>query len=55
MLHMDIKGLGPCIVQAIVDTPHEVLISAIEGGQTKVLELRVAGTFKRFAQDPFSD
>ncbi len=39
---MDMKELVQYIVQAIVDYPDEVSISAIEGGQTTVLELRVA-------------
>ena len=39
---MDIEELVQYIVQAIVDTPEEVSISAIEGGHTTVLELRVA-------------
>ena len=39
---MDLKEVVQHIVQAIVDSPGEVSISAIEGGQTTVLELRVA-------------
>jgi predicted RNA-binding protein YlqC (UPF0109 family) len=42
MLHMDIKELVQYIVQAIVDNPDEVSISAIEGGHATVLELSVA-------------
>ena len=39
---MDIKELVQYIVQAIVDIPDEVSVSAIEGGTITVLELRVA-------------
>ena len=36
------KDLIACIVRALVDQPEEVAVSEIEGGQTVILELRVA-------------
>ncbi len=36
------KDLIAYIVQALVDQPEEVSVSEIEGGQTVILELRVA-------------
>jgi hypothetical protein len=39
---MVMKELIQYIVRAIVDNPDEVSISEIEGGQTTVLELKVA-------------
>ena len=36
------KDLIACIVRALVDQPDEVAVSEIEGGQTVILELRVA-------------
>lgn len=36
------KDLVTYIVQALVDQPEEVSVSEIEGGQTVILELRVA-------------
>jgi hypothetical protein len=42
MQHMVMKELIQYIVRAIVDNPDEVSVSEIEGGQTTVLELKVA-------------
>jgi predicted RNA-binding protein YlqC (UPF0109 family) len=42
MQHMIFKELIQVIVCAIVDNPGDVSISVIEGGQTSVLELKVA-------------
>jgi uncharacterized protein len=39
---MVMKELIQYIVRAIVDNPDEVSVSEIEGGQTTVLELKVA-------------
>lgn len=39
---MVMKELIQYIVRAIVDCPEEVSVSVIEGGQTTVLELKVA-------------
>jgi predicted RNA-binding protein YlqC (UPF0109 family) len=39
---MIMKELIQYIVQAMVDNPGEVSVTAIEGGQTTVLELKVA-------------
>lgn len=39
---MVMKELVQYIVRAIVDSPDEVSVSEIEGGQTTVLELKVA-------------
>lgn len=39
---MVMKELIQYIVRAIVDNPEEVSVSEIEGGQTTVLELKVA-------------
>lgn len=36
------KDLIAYIVRALVDQPEEVVVSEIEGGQTVILELRVA-------------
>jgi predicted RNA-binding protein YlqC (UPF0109 family) len=41
---MFIQELILYIVQAIVDNPDEVSVSAIEGAQTEVLELKVANS-----------
>lgn len=40
---MSVKDMVQIIVQAVVDEPGEVSISEIKGGQTTVLELKVAG------------
>jgi predicted RNA-binding protein YlqC (UPF0109 family) len=42
MQYMNMKELIQVIVRAIVDNPEEVSVSEIEGGQTTVLELKVA-------------
>jgi predicted RNA-binding protein YlqC (UPF0109 family) len=42
MQYMVMKELIQYIVRAIVDNPDEVSVSEIEGGQTTVLELKVA-------------
>lgn len=39
---MVMKELIQYIVRAVVDNPDEVYVSEIEGGQTTVLELKVA-------------
>jgi hypothetical protein len=36
------KDLISCIAQALVDNPDQVAVTEIEGGQTMILELRVA-------------
>jgi predicted RNA-binding protein YlqC (UPF0109 family) len=36
------KDLISCIAQALVDNPDQVAVTEIEGGQTLILELRVA-------------
>ena len=40
--HIVMKDLISEIVRALVDQPEEVSVSEIEGGQTVILELRVA-------------
>lgn len=42
MQHIIMKELIQHIVWAIVDNPDDVSVSVIEGGQTTVLELKVA-------------
>ncbi len=39
---MDMKELITQIAKALVDSPEEVSVAAVEGEQTTVLELRVA-------------
>ncbi len=43
MLQMSVKDMVQIIVQAMVDKSGEVSVSEIKGGQTTVLELKVAG------------